>query len=108
VQSPPHSAKHSEIPFADAFSVPPPQKKKRISALAEFDAIETIGRPFHVSADAAGRSGEGVCDFGDDRAGAKHRWIQLMSILTRLVATAPSLATLATLVCTSVTGLHHM
>lgn len=45
VQTPPHSAKHiaSENPFADAFSVPAAAANR---ASAEFDAVETIWRPF--------------------------------------------------------------
>ncbi|KAJ7256851.1 hypothetical protein B0H12DRAFT_486530 [Mycena haematopus] len=40
VRTPPHTATYSENPFADAFSVP------ANSASAEFDAVETVWRPF--------------------------------------------------------------
>ncbi|KAF7348132.1 hypothetical protein MSAN_01766000 [Mycena sanguinolenta] len=43
VPSSPHTATYSENPFADAFSVPAAAPR---SASAEFDAIETIWRPF--------------------------------------------------------------
>lgn len=41
VPSPPPTAKYSENPFADAFSVPVAAR-----ASAEFDAVETVWRPF--------------------------------------------------------------
>ncbi|KAF8172043.1 hypothetical protein K438DRAFT_1909183 [Mycena galopus ATCC 62051] len=43
VTTPRHTATYSENPFADAFSVP---AAARNSASAEFDAIETVWRPF--------------------------------------------------------------